>query len=168
MQKPIEIKIDDKKFKEYFKKIAQKVKNMSPLMQEISEEMHDAVEENFEQQGRPKWPKLKPSTLKKREDGQILQDTGALVNSISNNHDSTSAIVGTNKIYAPIHQFGGTIPARIIKPKYKKALFWPGLKHPVKQAKIPATNIPARPFLNLTNSDLKKIAEITKSYLSKI
>lgn len=32
------------------------------------------------------------------------------------------------KVYAAIHEFGGTIPPHIIEPRVKKALAWPGMQ----------------------------------------
>ncbi len=46
----------------------------------------------------------------------VLQDTAQLASSISARHTATEAIVGTNKIYAGIHQHGGTIK----RPAYSK------------------------------------------------
>jgi phage gpG-like protein len=46
---------------------------------------------------------------KKRAGGQILQDTGRLANSITPSSDADSATIGTNVIYAAIHQMGGKI-----------------------------------------------------------
>lgn len=51
--------------------------------------------------------------------------------------------VGTNVKYAKAVEFGS--PARVIRAKRKKALYWPGASHPVKQVKLPAQ--PAKPFL---------------------
>lgn len=51
--------------------------------------------------------------------------------------------VGTNVKYAKPVEFGSR--AHVVRAKRKKALFWPGASHPVKQVNIPAQ--PARPFL---------------------
>jgi phage gpG-like protein len=54
----IEIKIDDREVQRMLKDLSGKGKNMRPVMRNVAGIMHDAVEENFEQEGRPKW---KPS-----------------------------------------------------------------------------------------------------------
>jgi phage virion morphogenesis protein len=99
-------------------------------MRQISEIMRDAVEENFEQEGRPKW---KPSKRAQKQGGKTLQDTGSLASSISMKFTRNTAVVGTNKKYAAIHQFGG------------------------KAGRGRKVTIPARPFLRLTNEDLEEI-----------
>lgn len=82
-------------------------------MKNIAGILEDSVEENFAQQGRPKWQQLAKSTIEQRTKvnkwpGMILQMSSAgLASSITSYYDDNSAIVGTNKVYAAIHQFGG-------------------------------------------------------------
>ncbi len=161
----IEITVDDKNIQNLLKRLAKKSSDLSPTMREIAGIMHDAVEENFEQEGRPPW---KPSQRALREGGKTLQDTGRLAASITSRHSASSAEVGTNVEYAAIHQFGGKTPPRKIVPRRKKALFWPGAKHPVKSAQHPGSTIPARPFLSLTDEDKKEIIAALKRALDKI
>jgi len=142
----IKITIDDREVKKMLQELQHKAKNMRPVMRNIAGIMHDAVEENFETQGRPRWKLLKPATIKQRErkgywPGKILQMRGELAGSISSRHDRDSAQVGTNKAYAAIHQFGGEAG------KGKKA------------------TIPARPFLKLTDEDLNEVKKEIKEYL---
>lgn len=66
--------------------------------------------------------------------------------------NSKEALVGSDRKYAAIHQLGGKTSPHIIKPKFKKALFWPGAGHPVKEVKHPGSKIPARPFFPFHSS----------------
>jgi len=117
-------------------------------MQNIVGIMLDSVEENFEKEGRPdKWEKLAPSIIKQRTKkgywpGRILQMRGELAASITSKYDKDSAIVGTNKVYAAIHQFGGDA----------------GRGRKVK--------IPARPYLKIEKKGLNKIIATTNNYLT--
>lgn len=72
-------------------------------MRKLAGIMHNAVDENFEAEGRPKWLGIK------HRQGRVLRDSGALQNSISERADDDTAEVGTNLVYAAIHQFGGEI-----------------------------------------------------------
>lgn len=54
---------------------------------------------------------------------------------------------GSERPYAAAHQFGATTSPHVIKPKFKKALSWPGAKHPVKSVNHPGSKISARPFM---------------------
>jgi len=72
MPEPIEIKIDDKEIQQYLKKLAEKTKNLRPLMKNIAGIMMDSVEENFEKEGRPeKWHHLR-SLQSSRERRKVI------------------------------------------------------------------------------------------------
>ena len=58
-----------------------------------------------------------------------------------------TAEVGTIVEYAAIHEYGGVTRAHTILPKNKKALFWPGARHPVKLVQHPGSKMPERPFV---------------------
>jgi len=131
---------------------ARQLNDLSPLMRRVAGIMADAVEENFERQGRPRWKPLKESTIRQREKqgywpGKILQQTGRLASSIESRYDKTTASVqvgGSNFPYAAIHQFGGKAgPGRVVE-------------------------IPARPYLTLTDEDLKEIEGEFRVYLKEI
>lgn len=68
---------------------------------------------------------LSPARLatKRAGRGTILNDTGRLANSINSSWDISTVKVGTNLVYAGIHQNGG-----IIKPKNAKNLCIPATK----------------------------------------
>lgn len=144
---PITIKVDDSRVKQALKRLADNAEDMGAAMGEIAGVMLDAVEENFEQEGRPEpWPDLADSTIEQREKkgywpGKKLQRTGDLLDSVSSDHDENSAVVGTNKEYAAIHNFGGQAG------RGKKVA------------------IPARPFLVLTDADIEEIEEIIIDHL---
>ena len=148
MPEPIEIKVDDKEIQQLLKRLISKTENLRPLMKNIAGIMLDSVEENFEKEGRPyKWQGLAKPTIKQRTKkgywpGRILQVRGELAASITSKYDENSAVVGTNKVYAAIHQLGGEA----------------GRNTNVK--------IPARPYLKLTEDDINQILEVTKDYLS--
>ncbi|MFJ9754969.1 HK97 gp10 family phage protein [Streptomyces sp. NPDC101149] len=74
-------------------------------------------------------------------------DTGRLRASIVSRTEgggrSLGYVVGTNVNYAADVEYG-TAP-HVIKPRYKKALYWPGAAHPVASVNHPGTA--PRPFL---------------------
>jgi len=177
----IKIRIDDADVQQHLTQLQQRTSNLRPLMVRIAGHMLDAVHQNFESEGRPRWPSLKPSTRKARArigkwPGPILRVTGQLARSVSRRATDTEAIVGTNKVYAAIHQFGGDINqaarsgklrlrtdarGRLIKGKRGGAVFArSGHKRGVERSfsigghKI---HIPARPFLKLGQDDLARI-----------
>jgi len=144
----IKINIDSKTFTKLIKKLNKKL-DLSPVMRDISQFMLDSVEENFEQEGRPKWKPLKSSTIKQRKregywPGKILQRSGQLASSIQTAYSRNTASVFTNKLYAAIHQLGG------------KA----GRKH--------SANIPARPYMKLQDSEIKDIVQMISDYFKDL
>lgn len=144
---PIEIKIDNKKVEKALLEIAQKTSNLRPLMKNIAGIMADSTEENFKEEGRPKWKDLseKTKTVRKKTGhypGQILQVSGQLALSVTTQYDDSSAIIGSNKVYAAIHQLGG------------------------QAGKNKKTTIPARPYLKLTDDDFDEIISIVEKYLT--
>jgi|LSQX01.1.fsa_nt_gb phage virion morphogenesis protein len=146
----IEIQVDIQGMEDTFQALIDGLRNTTPLMQEVSHVMDTAVSENFERGGRPKWLGKRDGTPSK------LQDTGRLKNSITRLYDDTSAVVGTNVIYAGIHQFGGTI-----KPKRAKALRFNGRF-------VKKVEMPARPFLQLDEGDFEEIEKVGERYLQSL
>ena len=119
-----------------------KLKNMKPVMSRIAQDMVKESQMNFRNSKGPdgkSWEKLSSVTISMRRKGSSkpLVNTGTLRRSISGRATSNQAIAGTNLIYAPIHQFGGTI-----KPRNKKALKFG------KNTRTSVT-IPARPYLGV-------------------
>lgn len=136
------------------------------LMRGIAGDMHAAVEDNFAAQGRPRWADLKSVNISRGAGYKILQDSGRLAASIGVSYDDTTARVGTNLVYARIHQFGGRTKAHVIRAKNKKALYTPF--GPRKQVNHPGSLIPARPFLALTERDLQRIGRRGEAFLRSL
>ena len=144
----IEIKVDDEQVRQVMTTLVARVRDRRPAMRMVAAIMADAVEENFEREGRPHWPELAPATIKHREKegtwpGKILQRSGSLASSITRAYDNDRAVVGTNKVYAAIQNFGG------------KA----GRGHKVE--------IPAREFLKLDEKDKDKIVKRMGDFLTR-
>ena len=148
----IKIEVDDKGVKEALRELSERMEDMTPVMRRIGELLVSSVQENFNREGRysepgswrggsKRWQPLAPSTIKQRErlgywPGQILTRTGRLKASITYHAGRDYVAVGTNLVYAAIHQFGG------------------------KAGRGHRANIPARPFLVVQDEDLDEIREI--------
>ncbi|AOJ10592.1 phage virion morphogenesis protein [Burkholderia mayonis] len=190
----LEIEIDDTRYEGAIARVRALMHDASPITALIATEMLDAVEENFAQQGRPKWLGLSPKTLKRRREeagtGKILQRSGRLAASVVQTHDATSARVGTNVVYAAIHQFGGTIQRHPMSGyvrlrKGRDGMIMRQANHPHlavfaknghKRVKIVkwtrsqgwTIKIPARPFFVLTEADNTKIETEVSAYLRRL
>ena len=91
--------------------ITRQVDDASPLMRIFTGTLLDQTEENFAREGRPKWLGIQPRPG--REGGKILQDTGRLAASITGESGPDYAQVGSNLVYAAIHQLGGKTRRRL-------------------------------------------------------
>jgi phage gpG-like protein len=88
---------------------------------------------------------------------KILQDRGALRESIDVDPRSNSVAVGSNLVYARIHQFGG-----VIRPKKGNCLCIPVADG--KIIKVKSVTIPARPYLVIMDKENAEILEATVKY----
>ena len=130
------------------------LKDTAPLMGRIAELLKAYVDENFEQEGRPKaWQPLSKlygeQKAQERPGSKILHASGMLKRSIQIASSDNFAKVSTNKVYARIHHFGG-----IIRSRKGKAL------------KIGIT-IPARPFMTITREDTEEIYTEIQNFVKK-
>jgi len=179
------ITVDDSGLREKLALLASKVKNMTSVFEDIGDIVVASVRENFQAQGRflvpgswfggsNKWQALKAATVASRKaeghwgDGaRILTRSGRLSKSITPRASATDVVVGTNVKYAAIHNFGGTTKPHDIVAKHKKALAWPGGNNPVKKVHHPGSTIPARPFLVVQDSDLKRMAQVIHDHITE-
>ena len=124
-----------------------KTQTSERLMAKVAGDLKDSTEENFKQQGRqPRWKRLKQSTLLRRakqgKTGRILQVTGQLASSVTTRYGKLKAVIGSNLVYARIHQMGG----------------FAGINR--------STKIPARPYMKLTKQEEKQIGERIGKYFA--
>lgn len=132
--------------------------DLSPLMATIGNLLEGSTKDrlrasNTAPDGAP-WP---PSLRATIEGGKTLFDSGRLANSITNIPGPTQVEVGSNVVYAGIHQTGGTIV-----PKTGKALAFalPGGEFAV----VGQVTIPARPYLGISATDAEDIGAVVSDY----
>lgn len=169
MSDSITIKIEYEKLQRALLELQKRLKDLSPIMQAISEKMLTGVQENFLTEGKnlgEKWEKLSQKHQDYRRKRRytpikILTMRGALMTSIANNHTSNSAIVGTNLKYAAIHNggFDGNVSVPSHSRKSKK-----GKTYTVKSYSR-HLKMPKRRFLGLSEKDIEEIIEIINDAL---
>ncbi|MDD3236824.1 MAG: phage virion morphogenesis protein [Candidatus Gastranaerophilales bacterium] len=116
----IEVSINDKEILDYLYKYAMQVKNMKPMLRKIAHIIKTDIDDNFKTEGKnnsqswQEWslPWAKIRKKKGRGEGKIMQFNGELRTSFTRKVTDTDAIVGTNKKYAAIHNFGGPVKTR--------------------------------------------------------
>jgi phage virion morphogenesis protein len=151
------VELEHQHLQQTLRKVESAVGDLTPLMHSVATELASQTEENFEYQGRPQWPELSDATTERRAKtghwpGKILQVSAAgLAASITTHATDSSALVGSNKPYAAMMQFGG------------------------KQADFPHLwgDIPDRPYLpmdakgNLQPAAEEAILELALNHLEK-
>lgn len=160
----------DEEVQNLFRRLFARQADMRPVMAEIGQVIRSSVIKNFQESGRPeKWTPTKilsvylgytmrrgkrkgrkAYTLKGgltkgferySEGKKTLIDTARLQNSIHPRAYKDRAVVGTNVVYAAIHQFGG------------------------KAGRGKKVTIPARPFLMVQEEDWAMIKHVIGTYL---
>lgn len=119
------IEIDENEVAAALSRLAAAGRDLTPAMRAIATALLSQTEDNFAAEAGPlgKWPALKD---KKRQGGKILQDTGRLAASVTPYWSAAEAGIGSNAVYAAIHQLGGkagrglktAIPARPFLPAF--------------------------------------------------
>jgi len=158
----------------YLNKIADRAGNMRPIMKAIGDRVAEQTKRRFEKggpapDGTP-WAKVKKPHPKARG---ILRITDQLKNSIRYQLVGNNAVaIGTNKVYAAIHQLGGEISqgARselFLRNRARSGKFKKGTKagrgYTFRDRTI---GIPARPFLGLSRADSDEIISRINNYIT--
>ena len=131
----------------------------SPLMRDIAAAMDAWTLRNFETETAPDGTPWQPSIRALEEGGQTLTNRGLLRQSINHAHSSRSAEVGTNLIYAGVHQSGAAI-----RPVNASALIFQIGGRTVAAQEV---TIPARPFLGIGPEDEREIGAVVGDFLSE-
>lgn len=146
----VEIVLSDSPVLQVLGSLLDKLDDLSEPMNDIAAVLESATEGAFEAEADPvtgqAWQSLSDAYLKanpKHQGGKILQvSAGGLAASVTADSGDFWAAIGSNKIYAAIHQFGGTddMPAG------------------------PA-GIPARPYLGVSREDEQSMLGVLGEYL---
>ena len=116
-----------KEFQKRLNNLAKDFNDPKEILNEIGILTKNKSEESFEKQSSPfggRWKANAPATLIQKRGNKILTQSGLLRTSLTYKLGNQSVTIGTNKEYAPIHQFGGKagrgkkviIPARPFLP----------------------------------------------------
>lgn len=121
---------------------AARVTDLTPLMDDIGAMLVASTQDRFEKgvdpEGKP-W-KVSQRVAKAQGKAQTLIDSALLMSSIHHTPGNDNVEVGTNLIYAAIHQNGG------------------------QAGRGKAVTIPARPFLGLSTEDKTEIGHIVDDF----
>lgn len=135
----IKVTIKSEEVKKLFEKFGFNAQNLRPALVKIGGVLERASSQAFERQG-PGWKSLKPATKAQKQKlgfgNKILTRDGDLASSVSAQIEGTTVFIGSNLEYADTHQFGS-----------------------------PRKKIPKRPFLIVSEAELRKSNFIISKHL---
>lgn len=128
-------------------RLGERVGNLQPAFEDIGELL---LRTHFERWGRQEAPDGTPwaplseryRKRKRRNQGNILRLYDHLRDTLAYRASPAELLFGSNRVYAAIHQFGGS----------------PDMKPPLAA-------IPARPFLGISSDDQASVLDILEQYL---
>lgn len=132
--------------------------DLSDLMDGIGFYLESSTIERFGTETAPDGSKWTPSRRAREQGGKTLTDRALLKDSIDYRHSATDVEVGTNLIYARIHQMGGTI-----RPKNGDYLTF-ALPGGLGFRRVSEVIMPARPFLGISADDEEEILALAEDY----
>lgn len=138
----IRIDVDDSQVRQALNGIASRGENLQPAYENIAPMLLASTLDRFERGIDPDGKPWKPSQRAAREGGQTLVDKGHLRDSLTFSATAEYAEVGTNIIYAAIHQKSG----------------YTGRNH--------AAFMPERAFLGIDGDDRAEIIHILRDHVA--
>ena len=160
----IKIELRDRELRAALSRLVVAGEDFSPAMTAIEGHLRRISENAFEQEADPStneaWAPLSDVTKRLRRkagknDTRKLRVDGHLLDSIVADHDRTSAVVGTNLVYATTQHFGAR---KGEFGSYTNPIT--GQPHP-----IPWGDIPARPFFGFTAGDKLAISRMLQAHI---
>ncbi|MBF0136752.1 MAG: phage virion morphogenesis protein [Magnetococcus sp. DMHC-1] len=156
----LQFDIDDDTLRQVLEGLATRAGDLTPAMKTIGENLVRVTQARFDAQERPDgvdWEKNQPEYWATKRIKKILTEDSGLRDSIVYRESPDGVTVGTHKIYAAIHQFGGTILP--VKGKY--------LRFKIGDQAVYAkqVTIPARPFLGITPDGQEEVVATIKDFL---
>lgn len=158
----IEVTIQDEAVRRQFAYLVRVMDDTTPLMAAIGTGLVASTHRRFLAQVSPEgagWAPVHPSYRPLKRNSRILTESGRLAGSINPQASKDHVVVGTNVIYAAIHQFGGTI-----EPKSASHLVF-RLASGVVLAN--SVTLPARPFLGISADDEEMIGDEVEDFVQR-
>lgn len=163
------VRLDDVAPRAVLARAVSGARDLTPLMDQIGTVLVNGAVERIGQTnvtpGGVPWPQSLRAQLGGGEEGEAgagsagptLHDSGTLMRSITEQAAPNQVEVGSNMIYAGVHQTGATIV-----PKAKGALFFTLANG--EKVTVRSVTIPARPYLGVSDEERLQIEELSVLY----
>lgn len=136
--------------------------NTEPLAEIFGSYLESSTIERFTRETAPDGSAWQQSIRAKEQGGQTLSDTGRLKDTIHHEASNGSVRWGSDRVYARIHQEGGTIRA---KGGGKLKFNLPG---GLGFRSVDQVTIPARPFLGINAEDEAELVTLAEKYAASL
>lgn len=170
----ITIEFNDAEIEAALDNLAAALTDMSPVMNEIGMALVASTEQRFNDTQAPdgsQWAARSPVTLanyarRGESFGPVLHKSGTLRQFIDHQYGPDEVTIGSSTIYAAVQQFGaeqGAFGAAVGRTK-------PSEKRKTSQdyfVPIPWGNIPARPFIGVSEADRVAVLDIVGEWLER-
>ncbi|MBF0178096.1 MAG: phage virion morphogenesis protein [Magnetococcales bacterium] len=156
----LDIQIDDRSALAMLAGLQARAADLTPAMQAIGEHIIETTQVRFDAQVAPDgtaWQPDNPGYWASKKIKKVLTESSRLRGSVVYKAGRDQVVVGTNVLYAAVHQFGATI----VPVQAKRLRFQIG-SHVVYAKKV---TIPARPFLGVNDTDQKAIMATIQDFL---
>lgn len=152
----ITIEVQDQALRQAIGALLAQIADPRPALEEIGEVLTASTKRRFASETDPegnRWAPNSEVTLARKRGAKILTEGGYLGDLITwQMADPKAVAVGSNQVYAAVQQFGA-----------KQGAFG----RTKRNAPIPWGDIPARPFLGLSEEDGERVLEILRDYLGQ-
>lgn len=163
----IRFTLDDKDFRAGVTKLGGVLK--TGVVRAIGVALVEVVNKRFESGTDPfgqKWQALNPAYAAIKRGPGILRASLMLQRSVTFSASGSQVTIGTNRIYAGVHQFGATI-----KPVRAKALVFRmggvGPRGGAGIVRVKSVTIPARPYLGFGPDDQRAVMETLGVFIDR-
>lgn len=158
--------------------IGDRARNTRGMFELIGAALVTSTQHRFETGTAPDGSPWPPSLRARAQGGKTLLETGRLMRSVTYQASDSGVEVGSNVVYAAIHQLGGEIKqgARKASVTFKRSKrtgeLLPGFRKASKDTETREVsigartiNMPARPFLGLDEDDNRAIVTIVDDWI---
>lgn len=144
---------DRKALEKLIQGVAAGVSSLDPFFDAVEMHMIDSLTKNFESGGRPqRWKPLSPVTIEMKGSSGILQDSGALKNSVNAQNTEREALslkLFAGESHGAFHQYADEDPGSQFGMTNRKGM-------------------PMRPFMMFQDEDIDEIEDILGKYIDDV
>ncbi|KAA6204511.1 MAG: phage virion morphogenesis protein [Candidatus Tokpelaia sp.] len=158
----IKVNVDDKRLLADFSRLQRMMGDTTPIMRIIGVGLTGNIQKRLKTGAlESRWAPLNPAYKATKRNARMMVESGMLRSSLTSAPGNGYVYIGTNRIYAAIHQLGGTI-----KRKYEGG--WRSDKEDHTWETKSVTTMPARPFLTVEEDDREMMANIIFTRIQRL